>query len=251
MDFLEKIYLSIVIPAYNEEQRIEKTISKLISYFSKCSYKWEIIVVDDGSVDSTCEIVLNLINFDSRIKLFKLNHLGKGSAVRKGMQKSNGDWKFLCDADLSMDVNNFSRFLSDSSSPTHDICIASREVEGSKRFNEPIIRHIKGRLFNYAVKIFTFMGIQDTQCGFKLFSRESSKILFSNQKFNGWAFDVEILVIAKQSGFTIREIPINWYYKEGSKMTFIKGFSAVVDVAKIGLNSLLGKYKKHSRVKNE
>ncbi len=248
---MEKIYLSIVIPAYNEELRIERTISKLIGYFSKCSYKWEIIVVDDGSVDSTCEIVLSLINVDSRIKLFQLNHLGKGSAVRKGMQESNGDWKFLCDADLSMDINNFSRFLSGSSTPTHDICIASREVEGSKRFNEPVIRHIKGRLFNYAVKILTFMRIQDTQCGFKLFSRKSSKILFSNQKFNGWAFDVEILVIAKQSGFTIREIPINWYYKEGSKMTLIKGFLAVVDVAKIGLNSFLGKYKKLSGVKNE
>ena len=95
------------------------------------------------------------------------------------------------------------------------------------------------------------MRIQDTQCGFKLFSRKSSKILFSNQKFNGWAFDVEILVIAKQSGFTIREIPINLYYKEGSKMTLIKGFLAVVDVAKIGLNSFLGKYKKLSGVKNE
>tara|TARA_Y100001970_G_scaffold68675_4_gene87554 strand:+ start:55437 stop:56183 length:747 start_codon:yes stop_codon:yes gene_type:complete len=248
---LEKIYLSIVIPAYNEELRIEKTISNLVSYFSKCSYNWEIIVVDDGSLDSTCEIVLNFISNDSRIKLFQLNHLGKGSAVRKGMHESKGDWKFLCDADLSMDINNFSRFLSDSSSPNYDICIASREVEGSIRFNEPMIRHIKGRLFNYAVKVFTLMGIQDTQCGFKLFSKKSSNILFSNQKFNGWAFDVEILVIARQSGFTIKEIPISWYYKEGSKMTLIKGFLAVVDVAKIGLNSLLGRYKRLSGIKNE
>ena len=248
---MKNIYLSIVIPAYNEELRIERTISKLVRYFSKCSYNWEIVVVDDGSIDSTCKIVSNLNKNDFRIKLLKLDHRGKGSAVRKGMYESTGEWKFLCDADLSMDIDNFSRFLSDDFTPTHDICIASREVDGSKRFNEPFIRHIKGRLFNYAVKIFTLRGIQDTQCGFKLFSKKSSNILFSNQSFNGWAFDVEILVIARQSGFTIGEIPINWYYKEGSKMTLVKGFLAVIDVFKIGLSSYLGRYRNLAVKKND
>jgi len=200
-------------------------------------------VVNDGSSDSTASIVVKLSESDGRIKLIDLPHGGKGSAVRRGMDEARGEWRFLCDADLSMPIDNLARFfVGVDGHPEYDVAIASREALGSRRFNEPKSRHVKGRLFNYAVKILALRGIEDTQCGFKLFSAESATKLFPHQSLDGWAFDVELLVMAKKAGFGVGEVPIDWYYGEGSKMTLAKGIVAVLDVAKVGLNNLLGRY---------
>jgi len=200
-------------------------------------------VVNDGSSDSTASIVVKLSESDGRIKLIDLPHGGKGSAVRRGMDEARGEWRFLCDADLSMPIDNLARFfVGVDGHPEYDVAIASREASGSRRFNEPTSRHVKGRLFNYAVKILALRGIEDTQCGFKLFSAESATKLFPHQSLDGWAFDVELLVMAKKAGFGVGEVPIDWYYGEGSKMTLAKGIVAVLDVAKVGLNNLLGRY---------
>ena len=159
------------------------------------------------------------------------------------MYEARGEWRFLCDADLSMPIDNLARFfVGVDGHPEYDVAIASREASGSRRFNEPKSRHVKGRLFNYAVKILALRGIEDTQCGFKLFSAESATRLFPHQSLDGWAFDVELLVMAKKAGFGVGEVPIDWYYGEGSKMTLAKGIVAVFDVAKVGLNNLLGRY---------
>ncbi len=200
-------------------------------------------MVNDGSSDSTASIVVKLSESDGRIKLIDLPHGGKGSAVRRGMDEARGEWRFLCDADLSMPIDNLARFfVGVDGHPEYDVAIASREASGSRRFNEPTSRHVKGRLFNYAVKILALRGIEDTQCGFKLFSAESATKLFPHQSLDGWAFDVELLVMAKKAGFGVGEVPIDWYYGEGSKMTLAKGIVAVLDVAKVGLNNLLGRY---------
>jgi dolichyl-phosphate beta-glucosyltransferase len=159
------------------------------------------------------------------------------------MEEAFGEWRFLCDADLSMPIDNLARFFAGvDGHPEYDVAIASREAPGARRFNEPKSRHVKGRLFNYAVKILALRGIEDTQCGFKLFSAESATRLFTHQSLDGWAFDVELLVMAKKAGFGVGEVPIDWYYGEGSKMTLAKGIVAVLDVGKVGLNNLLGRY---------
>jgi glycosyltransferase involved in cell wall biosynthesis len=206
--------------------------------------------VSDGSTDTTAEIVSKLGDAEPRIKLIDAPHGGKGAAVRRGMAEVTGEWRFLCDADLSMPADNLGRFFgqwgSSSGSgdqPEYDVAIGSREAPGAKRFNEPQSRHIKGRLFNYAVKILALKGIEDTQCGFKLFSAEAAEKLFPHQSLDGWAFVVELLVMAKSAGFTVGEVPIDWYYGEGSKMTLGKGIAAVLDVARVGVNNLLGKYR--------
>ncbi len=200
-------------------------------------------MVNDGSSDSTVSIVVELSESDGRIKLIDLPHGGKGAAVRRGMDEARGEWRFLCDADLSMPIDNLVRFFAGvDGHPEYDVAIASREAPGARRFNEPKSRHVKGRLFNYAVKILALRGIEDTQCGFKLFSAESATRLFPHQSLDGWAFDVELLVMAKKAGFGVGEVPIDWYYGEGSKMTLAKGIVAVLDVAKVGLNNLLGRY---------
>ena len=200
-------------------------------------------MVNDGSSDSTASIVVKLSESDGRVKLINLPHGGKGAAVRRGMDEARGEWRFLCDADLSMPIDNLARFFAGvDGHPEYDFAIASREAPGARRFNEPKSRHVKGRLFNYAVKILALRGIEDTQCGFSLFSAESATRLFPHQSLEGWAFDVELLVMAEKAGFGVGEIPIDWYYGEGSKMTLANGIVAVLDVAKVGLNNLLGRY---------
>jgi glycosyltransferase involved in cell wall biosynthesis len=238
-----------VIPAYNEEARIASTVKTLVEYLAVWSSEavdrgWELIVISDGSTDSTAKIVSEIASVEDHVRLIDAPHGGKGSAVRRGMGDSTGDWRFLCDADLSMPVDNLGRFFSDSGGhPPYDVSIGSREASGARRFNEPLSRHIKGRLFNLAVKVLAIRGIEDTQCGFKLFSSESAQNLFPHQSLDGWAFDVELLVMAKNAKFTVGEVPIDWYYGEGSKMTLSKGVMAVLDVVRVGVNNLMKKYR--------
>jgi|TARA_B110000263_G_scaffold239037_1_gene240885 dolichyl-phosphate beta-glucosyltransferase len=245
-------YLSVVIPAYNEEARIASTVKALVYYLDAWSTgagaaaydrSWELVVVSDGSTDSTCKIVSEISASNDNVRLIDAPHGGKGAAVRRGMDETMGDWRFLCDADLSMPADNIGRFFGDDRQPPFDVSIGSREAHGAQRINEPRMRHVKGRLFNYAVKIFAIRGIEDTQCGFKLFSTEAAKKLFPHQSLDGWAFDVELLVMAKNAGFSIGEVPIDWYYGEGSKMTLYQGVIAVLDVARVGVNNLFRKYR--------
>jgi glycosyltransferase involved in cell wall biosynthesis len=243
-----------VIPAYNEQARIASTVKALVDYFAIWSTEtpgrtWELIIVSDGSTDATAQIISEIAESDDRVRLIDAPHRGKGAAVRRGMDEASGAWRFLCDADLSMPAENLGRFFSGSTQnavdgqPEFDVSIGSREASGARRFDEPRIRHIKGRLFNYAVKVLALRGIEDTQCGFKLFSAESATKLFPHQSLDGWAFDVELLVMAKKAGFSVGEVPIDWYYAEGSKMTLSRGVLAVLDVARVGMNNLFGKYK--------
>lgn len=226
---LSRPFLSIIIPAFNEEQRIGNTIQKIVTYLRNQPYSWEILIVDDGSTDRTANLANDCATKTGPVRVESIPHSGKGWAVRHGMLAAQGDLRFMCDADLSMPIKHIDNFIG----PMHDgydVVIGSREAEGARRFNEPALRHFMGRIFNRLVAFTAVAGFQDTQCGFKCFRAESAIYLFEAQTTSGFAFDVEILFLAAQSGLRVLEIPIDWYHNPMSKVRpLVDSFSMARD----------------------
>ena len=208
-------FLSIVIPAYNEEQRILPTLQQLDAYLATQSYIAEIVVVDDGSADATTQVVLDYAATHRNVRLIGNPHHGKGYAVKTGMLAATGQFRFLCDADLSMPAEQLERFLPPRLT-AFDIAVGSREAVGARRYDEPPYRHLMGRIFNLLVQAVAVPGIRDTQCGFKCFRAAVAEAVFPLQRIDGFAFDVEVLFLARQSGFRLVEIPIDWYFGDRS-----------------------------------
>ena len=214
---MSSCYLSVVIPAYNEERRLPETLAVVSDYLSRLPGICEIIVADDGSDDGTAAIVQDFARRDARLRLLTLPHRGKGSAVRHGMLAAVGEYRFLCDADLSMPIEFLERLLPPRA-PATDIVIGSREAPGARRVGEPRRRRLMGRVFNSMTRLLAVPGIADTQCGFKVFKRETAQALFARQTLDGFAFDAEILFLARRYGFTVAERGIEWHYRAESKV---------------------------------
>jgi dolichyl-phosphate beta-glucosyltransferase len=234
--------LSIVIPAYNEEKRLPESLPRIIDFVRQQEYRVEVIVVDDGSTDRTADTVREFQKDALFISIIQVEHGGKGHAVKEGMLKARGEFMFLCDSDLSMPIEEVSKFLPPILS-AYDVAIASREVEGARRYDEPFYRHMMGRVFNLIVNVMAVRGIQDTQAGFKCFRRDVARKLFQLQTIKGWGFDVEILFIAQRQGMHIIEVPINWYYKNRSQVRPIHDtYGMFREVLNVRLNAWRGLY---------
>lgn len=237
-------HLSIIIPAYNEEHRLAKTLEQVCTYLSGQAYSYEVLVVENGSRDRTLEIAREFAAQHPFIRAIHEDARGKGLAVRRGMLEATGKFRFMCDADLSMPIEELSRFLPPESTGA-DIVIGSREAVGAQRFDEPASRHVGGRLINYSIQLLALPGLHDTQCGFKLFSAQAAEDLFSVQTLAGWAFDVEILFVARRRGYKIKEIGIPWHYFDHSHVSPVRdAIRMVLDILKIRWNSLRGMYAK-------
>jgi dolichyl-phosphate beta-glucosyltransferase len=235
--------LSIVIPAFNEEASIERTLRELGSYLDRLGLAWELIVVDDGSSDGTNAIVEQAAAGDGRIRLIRGGRGGKGKAIQRGMLEARGAWRFMADADLAMPPDNLDRFLDAvAASPTPHIVIGSREAPGSRRVGEHWLRHLIGRVFNAHVRLFALPGIMDTQCGFKLFSAEAAEALFPRLTISGFAFDVELLVLARRAGFEVREAGIIWRGRADSRVAVSRGAAAFGDVLRVRWKAWTGRY---------
>lgn len=236
--------LSIVIPAYNEAQRLPQSLAQVRHYLAQLPFDAEVVVVDDGSSDSTAHVVEQLARTWPALRLVPGPHRGKGGAVRAGVLLAHGDWVALADADLSMPIAEFDHFLSIVASDTvADLIIGSREAPGAHRYHEPAYRHIMGRIFNRLVQIAVLPGIQDTQCGFKLLRRTVAQDLCQQQTIAGWGFDVELLYIARMRGYHITEVPVSWYYVAGSRVNPIRDTLTMVrDVLAIRANGRRGRY---------
>ena len=235
--------LSVVIPAFNEAGRIGLTIEELLSRLGAYAASYEIRVVDDGSTDDTAGIVEAIARRDARVVLQREPHRGKGATVRAGLLGAKGALRFMCDADLSMPLSELPRFLAVVPSAC-DMAIGSREGPGARRVGEPENRHVLGRGFNALVRAAALPGLMDTQCGFKLFTARAVDMIFSRTTIAGWAFDVEVLVIARARGLRIREVPIEWHYRELSRVSAGRDSLRMMrDVLRIKLNALRGLYR--------
>ncbi len=236
-------YLSVVIPAYNEERRLPETLEAVCGYLAAQAYSWEIIVADDGSEDATGLVVRRAAREDERVKHLHLPHRGKGWAVKNGMLSASGEYRFLCDADLSMPIELLERLLpDDAASP--EIVIGSREAPGARRIGEPRRRWLMGRVFNAMTRMLATPGIADTQCGFKVFPAAAAEALFALQTLDGFAFDAEILFLARRRGIRVTEIGIDWHYRSESKVRPIRdGWRTLRDLVIVRYRSLTGRYE--------
>jgi len=212
--------LSIIIPAYNEAERLPLTLERIAAFLKAQNYYAEVIVVDSASTDATKDIVMGFCSRYLFVKYLYEAVQGKGAAIRTGMLAGQRDFLFICDADLAVPIEEADKFLL--LLRDNDIVIGSREAEGAKRFGEPFHRHLMGRVFNFIVRTLLLPGLHDTQCGFKCFRREVAHELFSAGRINGWSFDVEVLYIARLKGYRIAEVPVNWYYGGKSKVRPIR-----------------------------
>ena len=230
--------ISIIIPCYNEENRIKKTLQKLQEYLLKSALNYEIIIIDDGSKDNTFEIVKLLSFKNQNIKIIrnKVNR-GKGYSVKKGVFSAGNKYEYIyfTDADLSTPIEELEKFIYTIQQGNFDIVIGSRALADSKIIvHQPFYREIMGKIFNKFVKLLCIKDFSDTQCGSKLFKTEVAKKIFSISKIHRFAFDVEILYIAKSHNYKIKEIPVKWINSFGSKVhPFFDSFRMLMDLFKI------------------
>ncbi len=235
--------LSVVIPAFNEERRIAGTLEQLVGYLDGSQLRWEIVVVDDGSSDRTAAVVSEWAEARRNVRLESIPHRGKGAAVRRGMLAASGRYRFLCDADLAMPVQWLGAFL-ERMDEGYDIVIGSRQIAGARRFDEPAVRHLQGRLFNRAVRLLAVRGFDDTQCGFKCFRGEAAERLFALQRTDGLGFDVEVLYLARKRRMRVLEMAIDWHHQRDSKLRPGRdAFLMLRDVLAVRWNALRGRYR--------
>ena len=256
-DTMQNLTLSVVIPAYNEERRLPATLRQVLAYLEAQAYASEVIVADDGSSDSTAAIVDHLAAQHPSLRVLRLDHRGKGFAVRAGALAATGSFVLLCDADLATPIEEWER-LAPFFEQGYAVVIGSREGLGAARLGEPWYRHLMGRVFNAVVQVIAIPGIQDTQCGFKAFTHEAGHDLFQRVQIYGenaptvvgaavTAFDVEVLFLARKRGYRIHEVPVVWRYGTETKVDPLRdSYRNFRDVLAVRWYALRGKYHTHT-----
>lgn len=224
--------VSIIIPAYNEEQRLPMTLATTAEYFANLGDPFDILVVDDGSRDKTAAVVTEYRKKHPEYSVKCVEYggnRGKGFAVRFGMLKATGELRLFCDADLATPVEEYGVILKAMQQQCADIGIGSRPLEQSHLVvHQPWLRERLGRSFNLAVQALAVPGIRDTQCGFKIFTAQAAKDVFSRCVIDAFAFDCEALLIADRLGYKIAEVPIRWSHKDGSKVNMVRDGSRML-----------------------
>lgn len=234
--------LSVVVPAYNEAARLPDSLEKIKRYLAQGASSFELIVVDDGSMDATADVAERAIGTLGSVVRLGRNR-GKGHAVRRGMLEATGARRLMTDADLSTPIEDLPKLMTRLDAGD-DVAIASRALRDSRiEIRQPSFRENVGRLFNGIVRAFVVSGLHDTQCGFKLFTGNAAEVIFSAARLDGFAFDVEALYLARRAGFSISEVGVTWRNDEATRVTIWRGVVAFLDVGRIVLNGWLGRYR--------
>jgi len=246
-------FLSIVVPAYNEQQRLPGTVQAVFAFVTIHQLVVEVVVVDDGSTDATVATMEPLQAQHPQLHIIRNDHRGKGYAVRTGVLAAQGEYVLLCDADLAVPPEEWFK-LASYFDQGYDVVIGSREGAGARRLGEPWYRHVMGRIFNYVVRLVAVGGIQDTQCGFKAFRYAVAHDLFNSVQLYGanaqqiqgaavTAFDVEVLFLARKRGYRIKEVPVVWRYGTETKVDPLRdSWRNLQDVLRVRWNALRGRY---------
>ncbi len=235
-------FLSIIIPAHNEERRLPHALEQIFSFLEQQPYSAEVLVAENGSSDRTYAIAQEFARLYPPLRVLQVEKRGKGLAVQRGMLEAKGEYRFLCDADLSMPISEINRFLPPALND-FDIAIGSREAPGAVRYNEPAYRHWGGRAINLLIRLLALPGLRDTQCGFKCFRAEVAQDIFRFQTFTGISFDPETLYIARLRGYRIVELSIPWYFDPESRIHLLKDtLSLLRDLLTIRRNARRGLY---------
>ena len=227
---LASLDLSIVVPAFNEEHRLPPTLARLHAYLSTQPMNWEIVVVDDGSRDATCAVVEAAMATIPNLRLVRQSpNRGKGAAVRMGMLAARGQIRVMSDADGSMSPDQLPRLLAPILAGTAEISIGSRYADGARsNILQPRYRVLWSRLANLAIQRSLVPGVRDTQCGFKAFTAEVARDLFERGRIDGWAFDLEILALARRAGYAIAEVGVEWTDDRRSRVNPLKDLWKVI-----------------------
>lgn len=239
------MYLSVIIPAYNEERRIGSTLKSIDEYLRRQNYDYEIIVVNDGSRDGTAQLVMNLKSEIRGLRLLdNKENVGKGRVVKQGMLEAVGELRLFTDADNSTSISHLDVFMP-KISEGYGVVIGSIGVAGHKvaTGSEPVWRRIAGKMGNLFIQIVAVPGIQDTQRGFKLFTAEAVLDIFPRLTIARWGFDVEVLALARKFKYKIKELPVDWKNDPNSKVGLWAYFQVLMETVKIRINLLTGVYK--------
>ena len=227
-------YLSIIIPAYNEAERIPLTLVDMDKRLSKEEYSYEILVINDGSKDKTAEVVRSMEKMIKNLRLIdNVENKGKGGVVRQGMLLAKGKIRLFTDADNSVSIDHFN-VMAPKFREGCDVVICSRAAKGSKLDPaEPLYRQIPGKIGNLFIQLLLLPGLWDTQCGFKAFTDEAAEKVFQLSKIPGWGFDVEILALSKKMGYKIKEVPVHWVNDTRSHIKASAYLKVLIETCKI------------------
>ncbi len=242
---INEVYLSIVIPAYNEEKRLPASLEKIISYLKAQDFRSEIVLVDDGSADKTVDLANQLakkLSFEIEI-LRNSTNMGKGAALKKGMLAAKGRIIMFTDADLATPIEEIKKFLPYLAD--YQLVIGSRKIKGTEILvHQPFYREFMGKAYSSLARFILRLSISDFTCGFKIFSREAARVIFSQLKVFNWSFDAEILYLAKKFNYKVKELPVVWSDSPNTKVKLWRDiFSSFFGLLQIRLNDLRGYYK--------
>ncbi|MBK6794433.1 MAG: glycosyltransferase family 2 protein [Anaerolineales bacterium] len=235
--------LSIVIPAYNERERIVATIGAIASHVSDLGFPWELLIADDGSKDDTVVLCEDLHLVNMRVLKAPKNG-GKGSAVQRGMLAARGRYVLFADADNSTPIEEVSKLLNQLEKGGFDVAVGSRAADGAEEGKKSLLRKVLSGGLRWMVKYIFFIPVKDTQCGFKMYTHDAAQKLHTKQTIMGFSFDLEILYLASKYGYKIAEVPVSWIDAPGSKVDTRKEVQRFLrDLMKVKMNDLKGVYR--------